>query len=120
MTFYTSTLNKEVDFFSAIPCVAFDLTTLTGSFQALNPGGFDENIKILKIFNGSAVGVDISFDGITKHDFWPSGATLIIDFQANHAENPNSAGGTKYGRKGQVIYGRTSTTATQLQISGFR
>lgn len=120
MTFYTSTVNRDMDYFAAIPCVSFDLGNLTGSFAAMNPGGFAEDIKILKIYNGSQTGVDISFDGVTKHDFWPAGATLIIDFQANHADNPNSSSGTKYGRKGQVIFGRTSTTSDQLQITGFR
>lgn len=117
---FLNSLNQEVNYFSAIPAVEFNPGALGASFVPLNGSGFTEDIKILKIFNGGTIGVDISFDGVTKHDFWPAGATLIIDFQANHAENPNSAGGTKYGRKGQIIYGRTSSTETYLQIAGFR
>lgn len=110
----------ELSSFQYIPAVSFDLSTLTGSFQALNGSGFGDDIKILKVFNGSNTPVDISFDGVTKHDFWPAGGTLIIDLQANHADNSAYGSGTLYGRKGQIVYGRTSTTATQLQIAGIR
>ncbi len=112
--------NPELDSFQAILAVSFDLTTLTGAFQSLNGTGFSDNLKMLKIYNGSAVGVDISYDGVNKHDFWPSGATIIFDFQTNHNDNPPYGSGTLYGRAGQIIYGRTSTTATQLQIAGYR
>ncbi len=111
---------EEVDFVSCIPNASFDLGTLTGSFQALNMSGTSDNIKQLVIFNGGAVGVDISYDGITKHDFWPAGATIVLDFQTNHSGNPPYGSGTKYLRAGQIIYGRTSTTSTFLQMSGYR
>lgn len=113
--------NFELDSFQPILSRDFDLTTLTGSFQPLNgTGGFSDNIKMLKIYNGSAVGVDISYDGVSKHDFWPSGATIIFDFQTNHQDSPPYGSGTLYGRAGQIIWGRTSSTATQLNMSGYR
>lgn len=111
----------DLSSFQAIAAVSFDLTTLTGSFQALNGSGFSDDIKILKVFNPSTTtGIDISYDGVTKHDYWPPGATLIIDFQANHGDNSSFGSGTLYGRKGQIIYGRTSSTSDQLQIAGYR
>lgn len=110
----------ELSSFQCITAATFDLTTLTGSFQALNGAGFSDDIKIMKIFNGSGVGVDISYDGVNKHDFWPAGATLIIDLQTNHSDTSSYGSGTLNGRKGQIIYGRTSTTSTQLQIAGYR
>lgn len=114
-------MTQDQSSFAAIEAVSFDLTTLTGSFQALNGNGFSDDIKILKIFNPSTTtGIDISFDGVTKHDYWPPGATIIIDFQTNHANNSSFGQGTLYGRKGQIIYGRTSTTSSQLQIAGYR
>src|ERR1700754_1798651 len=82
---------------------------------------YGDDIKILKMFNPSTtVGVDISYDGVTKHDYWPPGATLIIDLQTNHADNSAYGAGTLYGRKGQIIWGRTSSTSAQLQIAGYR
>ncbi len=113
-------MSIELSRVEPIPNASFDLATLTGSFQPLNGAGFSDDIKQLVIFNGGAVGVDISYDGITKHDFWPAGATMIFDFQANHANQGAFGQGTKYCRKGQIIYGRTSTTSTYLQISGYR
>ena len=110
----------DLSSFQAIPNASFDLATLTGSFQPLNGSGFADDIKMLEIFNGGSVGVDISFDGVNKHTYWPPGATLVIDFQANHADNASNGSGTLNGRKGQIIYGRTSTTSTHLQMSGYR
>jgi hypothetical protein len=111
---------EEYSWVQAIPNASFDLTTLTGSFQPLNGTGLGDDVKELVIYNGGAVGVDISYDGVTKHDFWPAGATIVLDFQANHANQALGGQGTKYLRKGQIIWGRTSSTSTQLQISGYR
>lgn len=111
----------EITPFQAIPAASFDLSGLTGSFQPLNGSGFADDIKIMKIYNGNTtVGVDISYDGVNKHDYWPPAATIIVDFQTNHANVGVGGQGSKYGRKGQIIYGRTSTTSTQLQIAGYR
>jgi hypothetical protein len=110
----------EYDAIQCIPIATFDPSTLTGTYQALNGTGFADNVKIMEIYNGGNVGIDISFDGVTDHLFWPTKSTLIVDFQTNHANNPNSSSGTKYGRKGQIIYGKTSTSALFLNISGYR
>lgn len=113
-------IGEELSSVQAIPNASFDLATLTGSFAPLNGTGTSDDIKQLVIFNGGLVGVDISFDGVTKHDYWPPGATLIFDYQANHANQGIGGQGVKYLRKGQIIWGRTSTTSTYLQISGYR
>lgn len=106
---------------TCIPAASFDLAGLTGSFAALNGTGFPADIKMLKVYNGNTTtGVDISFDGVTKHDYWPPGATIIIDIQANHDCVAPSGGGILRGKVGQIIYGRTSTTGTQLQIAGYK
>jgi len=110
----------ELDSVQCILNASFDLAGLTGSFQPLNGSGTSDTIKQLVIFNGGTVGVDISYDGVNKHDFWPAGATIVLDFQANHADNPPYGSGTKNLRQGQIIWGRTSTTSTFLQISGYR
>lgn len=111
---------EELDSVQCINNASFDLAGLTGSFAPLNGSGTSDSVKQLVIFNGGAVGVDISYDGVTKHDFWPAGATIVLDFQTNHADNSAYGSGTKVLRKGQIIWGRTSTTSTQLQISGYR
>jgi hypothetical protein len=111
----------DLSSFQCIPAVSFALGGLTGTFAPLNGTGFSDDIKVLKIFNPSTTtGVDISYDGVNKHDYWPPGATIIIDLQANHSDNSAYGAGTLYGRKGQIIYGRTSTTSAELQIAGYR
>lgn len=110
----------ELDSVQCIPNASFDLATLTGSFQSLNGTGTADNIKMMVIFNGGTVGVDISYDGVNKHDYWPPGATIVLDFQTNHSDNPPYGSGTKYLRSGQIIWGRTSSTSTFLQMSGYR
>jgi hypothetical protein len=112
--------NPELDCFQPILSVDFDTSGLTGSFTPLNGTGFSDNIKIMKVYNGSGVGIDISYDGVSKHDFWPAGATIIIDFQTNHQSGSGSGSGTLYGRAGQIIWGRTSSTTTFLNMSGYR
>ncbi len=110
----------ELSSFQAILATSFDLGTLSGTFAPLNGSGFSDDIKMLKIFNGSGVDVDISYDGVNKHDFWPAGATIIFDFQTNHADNSAYGAGTLNGRKGQIIWGRTGTDTSFLQIAGYR
>ena len=103
-----------------VPLIAFDPGALTASFASINGAGFPSDIKMLKIFNGGAVGVDISLDGVTIHDYWPPGATIVLDFQTNHADSSAYGSGTLYLRQGQIIYAKTGTNATFVKISGFR
>lgn len=103
-----------------IPLAAFDPSTLTGSFTSMNGSGFANDVKVMKIYNGGNVGIDVSLDGVTLHDYWPPGATIIIDFQTNHADSSAYGSGTLYARQGQIIYGRTATNPTFLKMTGFR
>ena len=111
----------DLSSFQCMLATSFDPAALTGTFAPLNGTGFSTDIKILKIYNPSTtIGIDISYDGVNKHDYWPPGATLIIDLQANHADNSAYGAGTLYGRQGQIIWGRTSSTSSQLQIAGYK
>lgn len=116
--------------FNCVEMGVFDATTLTGSYQIMNGAtqqadtgsiGFQDDIKILKVYNDGSTSVTISFDGIVKHDYLPTKGTMIIDLQANHA-NDCGAQGTKYGRKGQLVYGKGSASSAGLSIyiSGYR
>jgi len=113
-------MSTEYDYFQCIPMAVYNTASLTGSYAALNTTGFADNIKILKIYNDSTVGITISYDGVTDHDFYPDQATLIIDLQTNHADNSSYGSGTKTGRKGQIIYGKGSAGTGNLYIIGYR
>jgi hypothetical protein len=113
--------NAELQSVQGILKSQFDPSTLSGSFVALNGTGFADNAKIMKMFNGSlTVSIDLSFDGVNPHDFIPPQGTVIIDFQTNHADGPIYGTGTWVVRQNQIIYGRTATQPTWLQIIGYR
>lgn len=110
---------------SSVQCVLkteFNPGSLTGSYQVLNGStGFSDSVKILKLFNGSTtVSIDISLDGINAHDFIPPQGTLIVDFQSNHSAETTYGSGTLYIRSGQLIWGKTASNPTYLQIIGYR
>lgn len=110
------------DELSSVGCITkgqFNPASLTGSYQAMNGSGFSDDVKIYQMYNPSTtISVDISLDGVNDHSFIPPLGTLIIDFQANHADSP--VGGTKYGRKGQIIWGKTAEQPTFIQMIGYR
>jgi len=99
----------------------FDLSGLTGTYQALNGTGFSDSAKILKIYNPSAtVSVDISLNSVDDHDFIPPLSTLIVDFQTNHKDDSSYGSGTLNVAKGQILYGKTASNPTFLQIIGYK
>lgn len=111
----------DISSFTCIPKNVFNPASLTGTYQVMNSTGFADDIKIYKLFNGSTtVSIDISYDGVTNHDFIPPQGTLIVDFQTNHSDNASNGAGTLYGRKGQLIWGKTAESPTFLQMIGYR
>jgi hypothetical protein len=109
---------------SSVQCVtkaSFNPASLTGSYQAMNGAGFSDDVKIMQLYNGSAtISIDISLDGVTDHAFICPLGTLILDFQAGHADNSAYGAGTLCVRKGQILYGKTAANSGFLQIIGFR
>lgn len=113
------------DEFSYMQCTTkaeFNLASLTGSYQPLNgSSGFSDSAKIMKIYNPSTtVSIEISLDGVNPHDFIPPNGALIVDFQTNHYDGGTYGSGTLVVRKGQILYGKTATNPTYLQIVGYR
>ena len=116
----------EYDYFQCILRITFNMSGLSSSYQALNPLGFSDDIKILKIINTSTAAIDISYNGVNDHDYYIGTAAntnpipLILNFQTNHACNSSYGSGIKYGRKGQVIWGKGTGAAGNLYIIGYR
>jgi hypothetical protein len=109
---------------SSVQCVTkavFNPASLTGTYQAMNGTGFSDDVKIMKLYNGSTtVSIDISLDGVNNHDFIPPLGTLIVDFQAGHSDNSVYGAGTLNVRKGQILWGKTAETPAYLQMIGYR
>lgn len=111
---------QEVDYVACVTKAVFNPASLTGSYQIMNGTGFSDSVKIYKLWNGSTtVSIDISYDGVTDHDFIPPQGTLIVDLQTNHTY-VNGNGGVKSFRLGQFIWGKTAESPTFLQIIGYR
>src|SRR5277367_4256539 len=96
--------NAEQQFFQAITASQFNPASLTGTFQPIFTSGFPDNIKIMEVYNGGSVAMDVSYDGVNLHSVWPAGATLIVDFQTNHSTNPPYGSGTLNGNAGQNVW----------------
>jgi len=111
---------QDQDYFQFIPASQFNPASLTGSFQPVFTNGFPDTVKILEVYNGATVAMDVSYDGVNLHEVWPAGATLIIDFQANHSTNQPFGGGNLFGRQGQNVWVRTSVNPTWLTVGGFK
>jgi hypothetical protein len=118
-------MGVDLSSFQCIEMTTFDTATLTGSYTAMNTG-FSDDIKILKIVNMGTNGVEVSYDGVTDHDFYaptPNGVAaipLIINLQANHSCNSSYGSGTLNGRQGQIIYGKGTAGTGNLYIIGYR
>jgi len=98
----------------------FNPASLTGTYQALNGSGFSDAAKIFKIYNPSTtVSIDISLDGVNDHDFIPPLGTLIVDVQAAHASGASFGCGILRVSKYQILYGKTASNPTYLQIVGY-
>jgi hypothetical protein len=118
----------ELDSVSCVQKAQFNPASLTSTYQPINGAntqttstniGFSDSVKIFQMYNPSTtISIDISFDGVTDHAFLPPMATLIVDWQASHADNLNS--GNKYGMQGQIIYGKTAAHPTYIQMIGYR
>ena len=112
-----------------VEMAVFNTATLTGTFAGMNLAanyviyagdGFPDDVKVFKVYNGSNMGVTVSLDGVTQNDYWPSGATLIVDLQTNHADNASNGAGTLNGATGQVFYGKGTAGVGNVYIMGYR
>lgn len=56
---------------------------MLGTYQVVSAGGFDFDLAVYKVYNGSLLDVDISYDGVNDHDIIPAGGTFVLDVQAN-------------------------------------
>jgi len=91
----------------------FNCAGLTGAYQLVSAGGFDNDLAILKMYNSSTEEIDISYDGSDDHDIIPSGGTFILDVQANK-EGLRSAW-----PKGRETFVKGTASAGTLFITGY-
>ena len=74
----------------AISLKSFDSANILSTFQPLNGTGLSDSIKILRIVNDSNKDVIISLDGVNNSDIILKNSDLILEFQANASNTPET------------------------------
>lgn len=129
----------DLSSFQCIEMAVFNTATLTGgttynllngasSYQYFTGNGFENDIKVLKIYNGGTNGITLSFRQIVsagtvvnvREDYLPSLGTMIIDLQTNHSDISSYGAGTLCGAAGQLIWGNGTAGTGNIYISGYR
>lgn len=133
----------DLSSFQCIEMAVFDSATFSGGttydimngpsqYEYFTGTGFQDDIKILEFYNGSNVGVVMSFTQIVatvmgtptvvnvRNSYLPPGGTKIIDLQTNHQDFSSYGAGTLNGRQGQIIWGNASAGTGNIYITGYR
>jgi len=101
----------------AIPRTDLNSNTLGGAgWSAINPNGIPNICFKLRISNSSTVGIEISYDGITAHDFLIAGLDADIDGQSFHREPSEEASWAK----GQIVYVKAAGAGVgMIRLAGY-
>ena len=100
----------------AIPLSTFNSANLAlGTWKPINSGGLPQACTMLRIVSLSDVGMGISYDGITEHDYLPPGWVLSIPLQQN-AIPTNMIAKMK---KGTRIYVKGLAGVGNVYLSGY-
>lgn len=67
----------------ALPLSTVASSTLTASYQSMNPSGFSHPVFFLRLVNGGSTAITVSYNGITDNDVVPANSVLEIPSQAN-------------------------------------
>lgn len=90
-----------VNYVSPIEMVHLDSFALNPiNYLALNAYGLDFACSALKIINTSDIGIFVSYDGVTDHDYIARYGTMDLLFQINS----QPSGEVSRARRGLVVY----------------
>jgi hypothetical protein len=94
-----------------------DAATLNGTYQAINPAGFDHPCWLVRIVNDSGKIVHISYDGDTNNDVIPANGFLDVYSQTNGQPNNFVA----LFPRGQIIYAAITGMAStgDVYVTGY-
>lgn len=89
-------------------------STLTGSYQAINPSGLPEACFLVELVNGSNQAVTISLDGTTDHLVVLQASTKNYPSPINTLSNSRGA----LWAKGQVFYAKGTAGTGDIAVCG--
>ena len=90
-------------------------STITGSFQAINPAGLDKACSILRVINDSNKTIAISYDGTTDNDVIPANTVLQLPVQSNAQPNSYRA----LFAQGTVVYASGTAGTGSVYVAGY-
>jgi len=97
---------------------SFDVSTLTGTYQAVNGTGLSYGCFMIQFTNDSTSDVTISFDGVNDHEFIPGTAdTISRNVMQINASNFSSH--PVVFPKNTVIYVKGSAGTGNFYVSGY-
>ena len=67
----------------AVRLSGFNAAALTGGYDIIDENGLIEPCFLIRIINNTKVGVGVSYDGVSTHDYILSEQVLQLDLQAN-------------------------------------
>lgn len=104
------------NFVLPIALSSIDSATFTGSYQLLSAtAGIPSPVFYLKIVNNSNIGVTVSYDGTTDHDFVRAGSDAPLNIQSNNSPNNHSAILKQYTK----VYVKAAAGAGLVYLSGW-
>ena len=76
---------------------SLDVSTLTGDYVAINAAGLGEACFAIRLVNDSDLNLDISFDGVTNHDYIKDGESINVVVPPDTGNKVNFP-------KGSIVY----------------
>lgn len=71
----------------AITLTSILSSSVTSTYQSINPGGLTAPCFMIRIINASTEDVTISYDGVTNNEYVQSGDIAQLNFQTNSQPN---------------------------------
>ena len=99
----------------AIPLLAINSSTLSGTYKPINAGGLPHACFLLVITNASTEDVFISYNGSTDHEYILQATRVQLPVQAN--AQPNNF--TALFAQGTVVYARGTAGTGTIELSGY-
>lgn len=103
------------DTVKALVLTSIASSTVTGTYQPINPNGTEAACFLLRIINDSDESITISYDGINDNEFLLANTFYDIATQTNSQPNARFALFAKYTK----VYVKGSAGSGSVYLSGY-
>lgn len=99
----------------ALELAVFDSATIGGTYQVIDPDGFQAAPFLIFITNASTMPILVSYDGVTNNEYVAANTTKEIPSQTNSQPNAQYALWAKYTK----VYVKGATGTGFITLSGY-